>query len=542
LRPISGLALRSFVVRNAGAIVPAILTALILGRHVDFVPIWDGRAYADALTAAVRGPFNLLNFNVFAHPSMLFMLWSGLGQFIDPGNAMLLNLSQIVLAVGAVVAFASIARRLMPAPGDVAERFLVTALFAVYPIVLASEQNLNPDTGVLAAFLAYLALLFARRYFWAMLAAVFMVSSKESGVLLYPIATAVFFLVDLRKERWGARVRHVLERTYFFAPLFFYGAVTLAGSLSGRNVLWKKPGGNGNLLRQFLLPTIDEVTHSAYSTGIWIINFNWVLTAVIIAALLKLVFDILRHRRKLPEGIDPAAAGILGLIFLAAVYALTRFPTYTNLRYLLPVYPLFLFVFAVALRSVAGARSIRLGGLAIVFALLLVSVFRTVDPVSKAMYGTFPFGKHPLLKMTSLTRECCGYGRDQLGYNLEYVHFGTIQNRVFEAVRPTNATTFVFDGMVDWFIHGQLDSRTYRRTLRYDDPILPRYRKTLLCLASHTPATKIYYLAYPNADNTTDFRALAGDYTVDEFDRVSEGGYELMIALMSRRRPSIMKP
>lgn len=527
----------SSVSRNIGAIAPALLTAVILGRHIDFVPIWDGRAYADALTTAVRAPFNPLNFNTFAHPSMLFMLWAGIGQYMDLGNVVLLNLSQLILAVTAVISFAVITRHVFPGAGNRAERFLLTCAFAVYPIVLASEQNFNPDTGVLVFLLAYLALLFERRYLAALLAGMFLVSSKESGVLLYPIATAIFLFVDLKGRKITEMLKEALRRTYAFAPAFFYLTVILAGRLSGRTVVWKKPGGNGNILR-LLIPSIDD-TRTAYSTGIWVINFNWVMSAVIVAALLKLLVQTLRRRARPPEEMDHRASAIIALLFGIAVYALTRFPTYTNLRYLLPIYPLFLIVFGMALRYLAKMGRLRVATLAMVFGLFFVSAFRTVDPVSKALYGTFRFGRHPILAMTSLTRECCGYGRDQLAYNLEFVHFGTIQNRIFQAVRPTNATAFVLDGLADWYTHGQLDPRTYRRTLRYDDPILPRYRKTEMILVSRNPPAELFFIVYPNVDNTIDFQALARDYRGVEVRTFSEGGYALPVVRMVRREPPV---
>ncbi len=517
---------------------PALLTALILGRHLAFVPIWDSRNYFESLRAAVRLPFNLLNFDVFGHPTMLFMLWSSLGQYLDLGNAVLLNLSQLVLAILGIWGFRGILRSLIPSAADASERLLATLAFAALPIVLASEQSFNPDTGVMVFSLLYLAFLLEGRYRSGLVAGLFLVSSKESGVILYLFATGIFVVqwwLDPSTPR--PRAVQMLKRTFAFLPFLSWGAVFLFAWSKGRAVIWRSPiaAENQNVIGRALIPDPHDLSRLSYGAGIWIVNFHWVWTIVILAAIL--VFFRVRSwtRAAARAGVESMPAAVVVAFSFCSAVALTRFSTFANLRYLLPVYPMVLAVFVISVRIVFLSRGARLAVLAGFLALSLISVFRTVDPLSRAVYGTFDFGSHSMLKMTSLTGECCGYGRDQLVYNLEFTHLATIQDRIYASIRPTMKTAIVKDGLEEWFIDGLLDATTFRRTLRMENVVRPRYMTSADVLISRNPPSELYYVAFPNVDNAAGFQRLRRRYQVVSDADFAESGYSIRVTKMIQK-------
>jgi hypothetical protein len=97
------------------------------------------------------------------------------------------------------------------------------------------------------------------------------------------------------------------------------------------------------------------------------------------------------------------------LLFIATIYALTRFVTFSNVRYLLPAMPLLLIAsYAALVRLLPRVQPRRLA--LITYALLLVvSAERTVDPLSRRVWGTFPFGSHEMLRMASMTRNVAAW-------------------------------------------------------------------------------------------------------------------------------------
>ena len=469
---------------------------------------------------------------------MLFMLWSSLGQYLDLGNAVLLNLSQLVLAILGIWGFRGILRSLIPSAADASERLLATLAFAALPIVLASEQSFNPDTGVMVFSLLYLAFLLEGRYRSGLVAGLFLVSSKESGVILYLFATGIFVVQWwLNPSTPRPRAIQMLKRTFAFLPFLSWGAVFLFAWSKGRAVIWRSPiaAENQNLIGRALIPDPHDLSRLSYGAGIWIVNFHWVWTIVILAAIL--VFFRVRSWTRTAEraGVESMPAAVVVAFSFCSAVALTRFSTFANLRYLLPVYPLVLAVFVISVRIVFLSRGARLAVLAGFLALSLISVFRTVDPLSRAVYGTFDFGSHSMLKMTSLTGECCGYGRDQLVYNLEFTHLATIQDRIYASIRPTMKTAIVKDGLEEWFIDGLLDATTFRRTLRMENVVRPRYMTSADVLISRNPPSELYYVAFPNVDNAAGFERLRRRYQVVSDTDFGESGYSIRVTKMIQK-------
>jgi hypothetical protein len=168
-----------------------------------------------------------------------------------------------------------------------------------------------------------------------------------------------------------------------------------------------------------------------------------------------------------------------------------------------------------------------------VFGSFLVSNFRTVDPLSRAVYGTFAFGQHELLNVTSLTRECCGHGRDQLAYNLELNELHALQDLVFADIRPTSETVIAVDPNAHWYLLGQLDEKTSQRTLARTSVLGPRY-VDILALAREKPAAA-YYIAFPFVNNDPALRFIANWYERVATKKYARAGYELEVFLLRRR-------
>jgi hypothetical protein len=506
--------------------------------------MWDGRTYFETLVTAVSGPFNPLNFNIFAHPSMLFMLVISAGQYIDPGNVVLLNVTDHLFGMAGIAAFWALCGSLFP-NANRWERGLLTFAFAMHPIVIASELNFAADTGVLVFSLAYIALLLRGRFRLAVLAGLFLASSKESGVLLYAVITVVFFGLDFVREKRPLlrAIRSVLHRTALFAPALFYLATILAARAAGRAAVWTSPvQGQNDVARQFLRPRWEEIVHSRWAGGILILNFQWILTLVLLSALALLAVRIVRSRARFPPGVDRFAAAVVAAVIVAGLYLLTRIQTFTNIRYLMPLYPLLILAFGIASRFLTGREPIRIVFLAVVCALTLVSVFRTIDPVSKRVYGTFPFGRHEILNMTSLTGECCGYGRDQLVYNMEFAHFATLQDKIYEAIRPDGRTAIVKDPLTEWYLDGILDARTFRRAVRPNETVRPRYLVTTQVFTTPNRPAELYFVAYPNVDNVPDLLLLTRVYHIAETRTFEENGYQIPVFKMVLRRSAASHP
>jgi len=525
---------------RSAEILPYVLFAALFLPHLGFVPIWDGREYADALIAAAHFPPRFSDFNIFGHPSMFFMLLAGLGQFFFSGSTVVLNLTNFAFGLVGIASFRSIAGRCFPGEDNRVENVLLSCVYAVFPIVVASELNLNPDTGVLVFSLLTAALLLAGRFRWAAVSAVVLVYSKETGILLYGLVVLAYLLVFVAFEPVPIRrrVSEAIRRTAGFAPLWVYAAIQIVERVSANGPAqhWKGVK-TSTIVESFLSLRLSGIPR-AYLTEIWVLNFDWIPTALLTAALVVVLVRIFRRRNRPPDGADPKTVALVVGLGGALLYALTRFPTHTNPRYLLPIFPLFVLAFSISLRLLTRRRSLRLAAMGAFLPLAILSCLRTADPISQDIWGTFPFGEHRILRMTSLAGECCGFGRDQLEYNLEYTHFHAIQNRMWEFLRPTRSTIVVIDPNANWYVHQQLDAATFHRTLRQVNVVFPRRLTSIALSRLPAPPPTIYYVVYPNVDNGVDLVWLDHYYRVADRREFRDGGYSVpLIRFELRERP-----
>jgi hypothetical protein len=195
---------------------------------------------------------------------------------------------------------------------------------------------------------------------------------------------------------------------------------------------------SAGIVRQFIVPS-DAFT-AAYGAMIFVLNFAWIPTLSIAADLGAALRAAVNHRVRAMPGLDRPVVSLLSIVGVAILYFLTVSP-YTNPRYVLAAVAMLLAMFVIALVRLGLPPIVRRGLLAAYTILLVVSAVRTIDPVSRLVFGTFPVGSHEMLSMSSITKECCGpFGRDQLVYSLEFTVFDDL---VSDALAATG-------GDVDW--------------------------------------------------------------------------------------------
>ena len=230
---------------------------------------------------------------------------------------------------------------------------------------------------------------------------------------------------------------------------------------------------------------------------------------------------------------------MIGFVTLAAVatlIALTRFTTFTNVRYVLAGTGLLLplaYVALVRLGVVPSARRVALGTYT---ALLVVSALRTVDPVSRRVWGTFRFGSHAMLNMTSVTAECCGKGRDQLVYSLEFTRFHDLTDSVVATLLRDTATTIIVAPGMEYHTVERIDRSTWRRTLRRTGAFRPTVwdRAWVFASTATTPAS-LLYIVLPNAKDSVRLHLLAPRYVIGPERRFEADGYALSAYELRRR-------
>jgi hypothetical protein len=223
-------------------------------------------------------------------------------------------------------------------------------------------------------------------------------------------------------------------------------------------------------------------------------------------------------------------------------YAITRFATFGNSRYLVTLMALILFPFLAALvrfNMPARYRHAILGACVVGYAL---SCVRTIDPVSRWIYGDFPVGSNVMLHMTSITKECCGLGRDQLAYNLEFTTLDALTQDGLRTVPVSDSVAVVIPDSTSWQTIGPMDLRSRRRTLATvgSDTTLVLEPQDILRGKARPP--RLYYFALPYASAARGLRELETLYQHDAERRLEHRGYLIVMHTLTRRDLSAAVP
>ena len=116
--------------------VPRLVLALgaaaamaLLARHLDYIPMWDGRAYAECAVEASLHDLAPFYLRCWGHASHFYLGLLAISQLFDHGNAIaLIAVNAIILALG-VAGFHRLTRVVFPDDAQRVDRALLTAVF-----------------------------------------------------------------------------------------------------------------------------------------------------------------------------------------------------------------------------------------------------------------------------------------------------------------------------------------------------------------------------------------------------------------------------
>ena len=515
---------------NAILTLATILTVGFVGLRLDFVPLWDGWAYAECAVDVVTNRFALYFLRCYGHPAYVYSGILATFQLIEVGNPVLLFLVNAGVLAAATVGFHRLMRRLFPGDDHCIDVALLTAAFLLQPAFLASVLQPALDLPVLAGTVWCAVLLIERRWFWCAVVGTAMAFSKETGVLLYGVLLACYvgWVLARTPGTCGARLRAILPVWLTVAPLAAYAGyvATFRFFRPGQAPVWGAPTGRPLLAELVTVRVGDELV--SYLGLLFVLNFAWLPSAWIATDTGVGALRLLRRRptRTVP-GADRGAIGFLTLAAVVALIALTRFITYSNVRYLMAGTALLLAVAYVALVRLGAAPAVRRIALGVYAVALAVSAVRTVDPVSRAVWGTFPFGSHRMLDMTSITGECCGAGRDQLVYSLEFTRFHDLTDSVLVAMMRDTATVLALPSRMHYHAVGRVDTTTWRRTLRREGAFEATVMAGPVMLTLDTLPRSVIYIDMPNAKDPMTLGLLSRLYSIGPAQRFAVDGYAL---------------
>ncbi len=516
-------------------------------QYLDFLPIWDGYMYAEAIlntderlaeVKSIGESIHVLNY--FSHPTMAFSLIMMIGQSIYPSIAMI-HVINFILVVLSIVAYIQIVRFFLPKIGNL-ELTFAALIFAFNPLLFSSTINPNADLPVLVFFVTSIYSLLYHHKKLLLLSLIFLVFSKESGVLLYLLLltsmTILYILscfrfsplytLELKQQLKQLSLKTIIANSVvFITPLLLFLVYVIFRSQYNESIVWGLETNEQSGFITGILNNYDGNIALTRAIQIFLLNFSWIFTVFILIAL------VLKYRSKSsPKYLfiyneKKLFLVLLILIFIGFSTANCIYNTFTNARYILPCLFFMCLFFQIALFFIFKfSIKKRLYLLCFTLLVLFIQVNKTIDPISKLLFGTIKIGQHDLLNMTSITDECCGIaGRDQLAYNAEFTQISKLTEQLTHKMGPA---LLVIEPSVKFHMFTNLPSSFTRQentfNLKKDNALsLSEF------LQSKTHATNVYYIDIPWMEDGSFTRTLlAKRYKVNKPIELSVNGYSLL--------------
>jgi hypothetical protein len=492
----------------------------------SFVPIWDGWQFSRCYMVAVTKE----TLDCYRHSAFLHTFLFSLTQRIDLGNFRLIYTLNLLFWIFGLVSFRSLVQYLFGPRLSPTNLTLLTFCFGVNPVFMVQIIQPSLDFTLPILLVMVLLFLFNNRFVYAAAAGILMVFTKESGFMLYGIGVFLFIPLmifddpSLLKDK----INFVKKLSVLIVPilLFVIYMVTVPHTQIGHS--WTQ-----GIMKMFRFYLLNKII-LAQLVSLLVINFNWVVTAII---LINVIVMCASYIKSLNRNADVRTAfsgkydGIyFYVIFIAIIYFLTRIPFVNNPRYMLPALPVLIILFGASLVRVLRKQKIITVALTAILVLLTASSFRTIDPVSKIIMGTFKFGSHDMLRMARFDPPIHGYGRDHLVYNFEFTQFHYITEKIFRKVGW--ARDFVIPREVTWLPDfGAFNTVTGHRAIYGKGVRSLSFTFSDEITSSDNAPQEIYYISYPNYDRdnmNADNRArLLRLYDLLEIITVENGGYSI---------------
>jgi hypothetical protein len=430
---------------------------------------------------------------------------------------------------------------MFPAAKLESEQALLTVALAFSPTITANLLHLNLDFGVLVFLIPSIYFLYTGSLLGIAIAGTLMVFTKETGAALYVILLATYVLVfelpAVTKVNWLCILRRI---SLFGIPLALYllRIIYRVVRHPELNVFYTE---DGYAFEEKSLPEMIfdfspfDPTFRAYLIDIFLLQFNWIIT---VSLILGCIFLIKVKKFTVKTYFSDKQLMFSLLLLVGTVYLVTRHRPFNHVRYLLTAQPLLLLLCyaGVVERFIPAVKKLIFVTVAVLYA---YSNVHTLDPVSKYLFGTFRFGEHHLLNMSSnffkATDERPVFNRDELVYNLEYLKIHEISELIFQDIKLDPYLTFMGTQDSRFFWPGLVDSTTLKRTGRRQGVFKPHYFDYVKEFADVVDKPRVlYYLEFPNIASSAQLVHLNQWYKYRGKKEYSLDGYSIEVSIFDK--------
>lgn len=420
---------KSFFKENTGILILLAVTVCFCIEPDAFQYRWDGLLYY--LTCRDLSLRSLSSLAIYGHIAQTFGALAQMGNIIFRDTGIALYVMNVVLMLVSITYFYKIVKHCLPDKGQWLYG-LLTAVYACSPYLLGMVPYYNLDFACQCLVVPVIYYLICKKWVLLTFFALCFCFTKEPAILVYGalcVGTATIDIVEDRGYTLVMRIRRCFSRAHYYI-------MAMPGVLWLATYKMLGPWSAGDSDVGIAISYIVEKLKNLY-----LLNFNWIFT---ITVAIGIVFMIYRKDRETGKLIFPLICSQAAFTGFSCLFQTVNHPRYndTNQVTLYLMALLFLGTYTKKLVSCV------FGG--IMWLLLLLSSFYTIDPVSLLAYQTYNVGNAVMITTgDNPLGDFMIYNRQMLGMEraLERAVADSIQDEVMVCFPAIGNNPYYFDGM-----------------------------------------------------------------------------------------------
>jgi hypothetical protein len=391
-------------------LIASLLYLVFILPFTSFYPLWDGYYFFSILREAISNTANISEFfglfNLNSHPSMGYAAYASLGQYISFNNQYVLHCQNIALNLIASYCFYYIIIYFVGRNNSI-EALLISAIFLFHPLNNATLLNFNLDYPTLIFFTSLIYAQLYKKYFVILLSGGFLVFSKESGIILYlSFLASLFFIPSVQIWISTSQLRLKRIKYHHILPLYFLIFYFCTRHFFKQSLLFSAGySSSSDIIKELFSINLHVIW--ARVLQVFILDFNWLPSLLLAYYFIKLLISRRISRFENPE----KHTNFLLIVFIFTLYLYTSlfvFKMVVHPRYMVVSIFFLLLFFAIALVECIPNKKTRSAIACVLLFSTIAQNYRSFDPVSNDLFGTYDFGTHRIVKTDALIQEAYG--------------------------------------------------------------------------------------------------------------------------------------
>lgn len=335
---------------------------------------WDGALYEQACRA--MNIHSMSSLGAYAHLAQGYGVLFCLVNIIVPDIGHAMAVTNMGMYLASIMAFWGIMRQVIPGKSKWSY-LLLAVMYACSPYTLGMVNYYSLDYATLCLFVCMLYFWLKREWILQFVAALFACFTKEPAIVSYGTLCVGMVVVDILQQdhtKVTERISSLFRRMYYYLMILIGVLWVITYLFLGG---WN--AGNGGT-------ALDAVYMVDKLKVLYIFNFSWIFTGIIILGSLRLAMGRTENKR-LNWWFVPLIVSIVGFTLFSIVFRTVNHARYAAqipaVLYMIGGYLLFMVFKEKAAGIIVG----------ILACLMLVSSYLAIDPVSRLCFPVIDTGR-----------------------------------------------------------------------------------------------------------------------------------------------------